>query len=138
VDEAGRIVVKIRRGRFGGKLKESSEPRAFDLLDDVDDLKSCKEVVYKHNVSHMTTYVLHTSDTRISPLTDFSHVPLGPVKEKPPRPGGYRREWIRAEGSEGKSIVFTIRYRSRGKFTWIVDIVVVLNPSQQPLSALAS
>lgn len=56
VDEAGRIVVKMWRGRFGGKLRDSSEPRAFDPLDDVDDTKSCKEVVYKHNVSHVTTY----------------------------------------------------------------------------------
>lgn len=56
VDEAGRIVVKLRRGRFGGKARESSEPRAFDPLDDVDDTKTCKEVVYKHNVSHVTTY----------------------------------------------------------------------------------
>jgi hypothetical protein len=56
VDEAGRIVVKIWRGKFGGKLRESDEPRAFDPPDDVDDMKSCKEVVYKHNISHVTTY----------------------------------------------------------------------------------
>jgi hypothetical protein len=118
VDEAGRIVVKFRRGRFGGKIRESSEPRAFDPLDNVDDTKSCKEVVCKHNVSHVTTYG-QPKASRIcsSPLTKARHVPLRPAPEAaPPGPGAYEREWIRADEPEGKPIVFTIRYRSRGRF----------------------
>jgi len=116
VDEAGRIVVKIWRGRFGGKLRESSEPRAFDPLDDVEDTKTCKEVVYKHNVSHVTTYGYPTSARiRSRSLTKARHVPLRPYIKAPSRPGAYQREWIRAGGPKGKPIVFTIRYRSRGK-----------------------
>ena len=118
VDEAGRIVVKFRRGRFGGKIRESSEPRAFDPLDNVDDTASCKEVVCKHNVSHVTTYGYpKASRIRSSSLTKARHVPLRPAPEAaPPRPGAYEREWIRADGLEGKPIVLTIRYRSRGRF----------------------
>ena len=118
VDEAGRIVAKFRRGRFGGKIRESSEPRAFDPLDNVDDTASCKEVVCKHNVSHVTTYGYpKASRIRSSSLTKARHVPLRPAPEAaPPRPGAYEREWIRADEPEGKPIVFTIRYRSRGRF----------------------
>ena len=118
VDEAGRIVAKFRRGRFGGKIRESSEPRAFDPLDNVDDTASCKEVVCKHNVSHVTTYG-YPKATRIrsSSLIKVRHLPLRPAPEAaPPRPGAYEREWIRADEPEGKPIVFTIRYRSRGRF----------------------
>jgi hypothetical protein len=117
VDEAGRIVVIIRRGKFGGKLQESDEPRAFDAPDDVDDTRSCKEVIYKHNVSHVTTYGYAKAASIISSsLTKARHVPLRPAPEVlPPRPGAYGREFIRADGLEGKPIVFTFRYRSRGK-----------------------
>ena len=140
VDEAGRIVVKLRRGRFGGKIKESSGPRAFDPLDDVDDTKSSKEVVYKHNVSHVTTYgCAEVSRIRSSSLTEARHVPLRPAPEASlPRPGAYAREWIRADGPEGNSIVFTIRYRSRGKCCLAhLSPFLSLTPLQQLLSPLA-
>jgi hypothetical protein len=56
IDESGRIVVKLWRGKFGGKMKDSSREQLFDRLDDVDDMASCKEVVHKHNISHVTKY----------------------------------------------------------------------------------
>jgi hypothetical protein len=49
-----------------------------------------------------------------SELTNRRHVPLGPSTEIHGRPGGYQRQWQRAEGDAGKPIVFILRYRSRG------------------------
>jgi hypothetical protein len=55
-----------------------------------------------------------TSDVyKSSGLTTRRHVPLGPSTEIHGRPGGYHRQWQRAEGDAGKSIVFILRYRSR-------------------------
>jgi hypothetical protein len=59
VDEAGRIVVKLRRGRFGGKLRQSSTPRPFDPLDDVDDTKNLQR-------SCLQTQCLSRDNVRVS------------------------------------------------------------------------
>jgi hypothetical protein len=56
-----------------------------------------------------------TSDVyKSSGLTNRRHVPLGPSTEIHGRPGGYHRQWQRAEGDAGKPIVSILRYRSRG------------------------
>ena len=55
LEKSGRIVVTVQRGSTGGKIRQRfGERSGIDLFDNVDDMTSCKEIVYKHNISHVT------------------------------------------------------------------------------------
>lgn len=114
-DQTGRIVVKLIRGRFANrKAEESSRVRSFDPPEHVDRVSSCKEVVHKHNVTHTLKYVSAECLTR-SILTICRHVPLRRSQTVYKMSCGYKRRWERGTGEGAEPIVFTLRYRSRGK-----------------------
>ena len=56
-DRQGRIVVKLRRGRFANrKVADDGVIRSFDPPEHVDTVTAHNEVVHKHHVSHTLKY----------------------------------------------------------------------------------
>jgi sRNA-binding regulator protein Hfq len=46
----GRIIIKVQGGKLGGEIQQRSD--SFSIV--VDGTTSCKKVVHKHNISHVT------------------------------------------------------------------------------------
>lgn len=116
-DRQGRIVIKLERGRLAvSKRKEDGRVHSFDPQEYFNTDATCSKVVQKHHVSHTLKYVATTaSRPECDELTAYRQVPLRPSSNKPSTSSACPRTWVCAEGEAGEPIVFTLRYRSRGK-----------------------
>jgi hypothetical protein len=66
-DRQGRIVVKLRRGRFASrKVVDDGVIRSFDPPEHVDTVTAHNEVVHKHHVSHTLKYFQNEPSPRSS------------------------------------------------------------------------